>query len=89
MWSRCTSASSSGLYENSGLKFDQFRCTNGCPCGACGTCSACVACGAGSIAGACGASGTTGPGWGGGVEGLEDLVLHLPSLTYVISNFML
>ena len=48
--SRCASASSSGLPENSGLKFDQFKCTNGCPCGTCGTCGAC---------------GTAGPGGGG------------------------
>ena len=29
-WSRCTSASSSGFPENSGLKIDQFKCTTCC-----------------------------------------------------------
>ena len=55
--SKYASASSSDLPENSGLKFDQFKCTNGYPCGACGTC------------GNCGAFGTTGPAQGGGGGG--------------------
>ena len=63
--SRCASASSSGLPENFGLKFDQFKCTNGCPCGACGTCGAYRNCG------------TAGPTGSGGVE---HLALDLPSI---------
>ena len=66
MQSKCASASSSALPENSGLKFDQFKCTNGCPCGACRPCQACGACG------------TTGPTGGGGDGGLEHLALDLP-----------
>ena len=89
MQSRCTSASSLGLPENSGLKFDQFRCPNGCPCGAGGTCGTCRACGIAGACGACGACGTVGPGGVEGVEGLKHLVLDLPSLTCAISNFKL
>ena len=79
----CASASSSGLPENSGLTFDQFKCTNDCPCGACRICGACGTCGA---CGAYGACGTAGPAGSAGVEGLEHLALDLLYLTYIISN---
>ena len=80
MQSRCASASSSGLTENSGLKFGQFKCTNGCTCGDYGICRACRTCGA------CGACGITGPAGDGGGGGLKHLALDLPYLTYIISN---
>ena len=38
-WTRCTSASSSGFPEKSGLKWDQFKCTIYCPsCWVVGVC---------------------------------------------------
>ena len=65
MWSRCVSASSSGFPENSGLKWDQFKCTIGCA-GCCGACSTAGCCGACSTAGCCDTCGTT---WSAGVRG--------------------
>ena len=44
VWSRCASASSSGFPENSGLKWDQFKCPICCAvcCGACSTAGSAV-----------------------------------------------
>ena len=44
--SRCAFVSSSGFPENSGLKWDQFKCTTCCP-GCCGACSAAGSAGGG------------------------------------------
>ena len=65
LWSRCASPSPSGFPENSGLKWDQFKCTmcgTGC-CGACGTAGCCGAC---STCDTTGPAGGTGGGGGGG-----------------------
>ena len=77
MQSRCASASSSGSPENSGLKLDQFKCTNCCACGACGA------------SGACGAAGPAGGTGGGGVVGLEHLALDQPFLPCVLLTLSL
>ena len=78
--SKWASASSSGFPENSGLKCDQFNCTNCCPCcaGCMGCCTCCVDC-----VGCC--TCCVGAGWAGGVEVLEYLVfvvLLLPHFSY-------
>ena len=63
MQSKYASASSSGFPENSGLKFDQFKCINGCPCGACGICGACGTFSACGAYGGCGTTEPSGDGW--------------------------
>ena len=64
------------LAENFGLKLDQFKCTNGFPCGTCGACGTCEACGT------YGAQGLE-------VEGLEHHALDLLTLTDIMSNLIL
>ena len=72
------SASSSGLPENSGLKFDQFKCTNGCPL--------LEFVGLVELAVLMELVGLAVPLNLQGMEGQEHLALDLPYLPYIISN---
>ena len=77
VWSKWASASSSSFPENSGLKCDQFKCTNCCAWCAC--CVGCYACGAGCCT-CCAGCGWAGGGGGAGISGtcsLASAILYL------------